>query len=148
MGLTTGIHVHDADRGRTVALGAGAHPRFSADGRRVVFDRCEDDGDDVTACTLVVAELDRGEVTLRELRGAHHGARHPALSPDGARIAYDADGRIWLGRLEEKRSQLLHDPRQAMPWARRPHRPGAAPDGGGAGAADPKGSAGSRRSTR
>ncbi len=100
MGLTSGIHVHDVATGRTVALGAGAHPRFSADGTRLVFDRCVDDGDVLTTCTLWMADLTVATPTLHEIRGVHPMARHPALSPDGTHIAYDTDGRIWVGRLE------------------------------------------------
>ena len=100
MGLAAGIFVHDVATGRTVALGPGTHPAFSADGTRLVFDRCVDDGDIVTGCSLWMADLTDATFPLREIRGAHPMARHPALSPDSTHIAYDADGRIWVGRLE------------------------------------------------
>jgi len=100
MGLTTGIPVHAVETGETPDLGAGAHARFSADGTRLVFDRCQDDGDVLTSCTLWMADLTGDAPVLHEIHGAHPQARHPALSPDGTHIAYDADGRIWVGRLE------------------------------------------------
>lgn len=100
MGLATGIHVHDVASGQTVPLGSGAHARFSMDGSRLVFDRCVDDGDVLVGCTLWMADLTGATPVLHEIQGAHPIARHPALSPDGTRIAYDADGRIWVGRLE------------------------------------------------
>ncbi|MFH1531974.1 MAG: N-acetylmuramoyl-L-alanine amidase [Pseudomonadota bacterium] len=106
MGLATGIHVHDVATGRTVALGAGAHPRFSADGARLVFDRCVDDGDAVTGCTLRMVELAGATPVSIDLPGAHPMARHPALSPDGTHIAYDAGGRIWVGRLDPKQAKM------------------------------------------
>ena len=100
MGLHTGVHVYDVATARITGLGPGAHPRFSADGRYLVFDRCEDDGHDLTACTLWLVELSGDAPVKMMIRGAHPLARNPALSPDGRHIAYDADGRIWIGRLE------------------------------------------------
>ena len=100
MGLHTGVHVHNIATGRTTVLGSGAHPRFSADGRSLVFDRCEDDGHDLTACTLWMVDLSGDAPVVMTISGTHPLAKNPALSPDGRHIAYDADGRIWIGRLE------------------------------------------------
>ena len=37
--------------------------------------------------------------TVQALSGAPPLADHPALSPDGRTLAYDADGRVWTATL-------------------------------------------------
>jgi|GEM_PF-427467 len=97
VGLATGVVVHDTLTGRTHALGAGTHPRFSADGRALLFDRCADDGRRLTACTLHLADLSGATPVVHDLTGVPALATHPALAPDGRTLAFEANGAIWVG---------------------------------------------------
>lgn len=56
-GLSTGLYLHHVARGETVHLGAGAHARFDARSRFVVFERVTDDGHEVTSGDLMIADL-------------------------------------------------------------------------------------------
>jgi hypothetical protein len=99
LGLSTGVHVHDTATGRTHALGAGTHPRFAADGRALLFDRCADDGTRLTACTLHLADLSGSAPVVRTIEGAPALATHPALSPDGRTLAFEVGGAVWVGTI-------------------------------------------------
>jgi hypothetical protein len=101
LGLSTGVHVHDTATGVTHALGAGTHPRFSADGHLLVFDACADDGTRLTACTLHLADLSGPAPVVRTVEGAPTLATHPALSPDGRTLAFEANGAVWVGTIGE-----------------------------------------------
>ena len=98
-GLARGLFVHELASGRTWALGTGTQPRFDAGGRRLAFERCEDDGRELTGCELAVAALGRGAPRVLIIEGAPPLARHPALSPDGAWLAFELDGAVFVGRL-------------------------------------------------
>lgn len=56
-GMATGLFLHRVADGALVELGAGSHPRFSADGAWLVFERTEDDGHVIVASDLHVVEL-------------------------------------------------------------------------------------------
>jgi N-acetylmuramoyl-L-alanine amidase len=98
-GLTRGLFVHELSTGRAWALGAGTQPRFDAGGRRLAFERCEDDGTALIGCELFIATLGQGAPRLQRVEGAPPLARYPALSPDGAWLAFELDGGVFVGRL-------------------------------------------------
>ena len=98
LGLATGLYIHDPASGRTWPLGPGNHPSFSHDGKRVVFDRCKDDGEQLLSCELVIAELGDGAPHLRTVHTDVPLPTSPALSPDGSQLAFSASGAIWIGR--------------------------------------------------
>jgi hypothetical protein len=54
-GLSTGLYLYETRRGETYHLGNGSHARF--DGERMVFERLEDDGHEITAGDLYLADL-------------------------------------------------------------------------------------------
>jgi len=98
-GLTTGIWIHDVLRDETHHLGAGNHPRFSARGRLLVYDQCDDDGQQLVGCLLRLADLAHPQPISRVISGAPALARYPSFSPDGAQLAFEVEGAIWTATL-------------------------------------------------
>jgi len=99
LGLSTGLHVYDGTTGRVIDLGMGNHPSFSADGNKIVFDRCTDNGDELTGCRLMIAIIRNGHAREYPLKTTAKMPRRPTITPDGKTIAFMADGRIWTGSL-------------------------------------------------
>lgn len=98
-GLATGIWVYEIAGGSLTHVGRGTAPSWSADGRRLVFERTEDDGHQIVASDLWLYEIGRGLDRLTFTEDVLE--RRPAIAPDGARIAYDDDaGTIWVAPLE------------------------------------------------
>jgi len=96
VGLTTGVHVIELET-RTIAhLGAGTRPAWSSDSAYVLFERTEDDGANVTGADLWCWSESTGETTpLTSTPDAIE--RYPAVSPDGAKVAFVRDGGLWIG---------------------------------------------------
>jgi len=101
VGLHTGVHVIDLYTGRAVAHGGpGTHPTWTPDGAQVVFQRTEDDGYHLIAGDLWILALTDGE--SRQLTATAAIEQHPAVSPDGTRIAHIRDGAVWVFALGEE----------------------------------------------
>ena len=101
IGLQSGVHVVELDTGLAVAHGgAGTHPTWTPDGATVLFERTDDDGYHLTAGDLWAVSLADGE----PLRLTHTPAidQHPAVSPDGTRVALIRDGAVWVLPLGEE----------------------------------------------
>ena len=47
VGLATGVHVVELDSGRVRHAGPGTRPTWTPDSRWVIYERTEDDGEDV-----------------------------------------------------------------------------------------------------
>ena len=99
LGLESGLHLYDWNRGESFGLGPGNHPSFSPDSTRLIFDRCEDDGQELTSCALVLARLDDAPPETLTVTGSPAMARHPEFSPDGSQIAFSAGGTIYIASL-------------------------------------------------
>lgn len=99
VGLATGIHVMEIASGELTHPGPGTRPAWTPDGRWVVFERTRDDGQRMTSSQLMAHSVHRGE-TLALTDGSHID-RHPAVTPDGTRIAFVRDGALWVARLTE-----------------------------------------------
>jgi hypothetical protein len=99
VGMNSGIHVIDLQTRLAVAHGGrGTHPAWSPDSGWVVFERTEDDGMQVTGADLWALPLDGGEATALTTT-LDTQETHPAISLDGARIAFVRDGAIWTAAL-------------------------------------------------
>jgi Tol biopolymer transport system component len=98
-GLATGIYVYEIASGALTHVGAGTAPAWSADGKRLAFERTEDDGHAVVASELYLFEpAGRG---LTRVAGDAGLKRRPAFSPDGRSLAFDDDrGTVYVGALE------------------------------------------------
>ena len=92
------LKVASADLVVVLDLGRGHRPRWSPDGEWIVFVRSEDDGYRITASDLYAARADGSSVVqLTETTGRVES--NPDWSPDGTRIAFDADGALFVMRL-------------------------------------------------
>jgi MYXO-CTERM domain-containing protein len=99
LGLATGLTVYDAQTRTRTALGHARSPVFSADGQHLTFVRETDDGENILSRSMHLADLTTSPPTVQALSGAPPLADHPALSPDGRTLAYDAGGRVWTATL-------------------------------------------------
>lgn len=98
VGLATGVHLLDPATGRIVHGGPGTHPSWTPDGSWLLFERVTDDGHDVTDGDLWALHQEGRLVRLT--RGPAID-RHPAVSPDGTRVAFLRDGRVVVADLQE-----------------------------------------------
>ncbi len=83
-GLSTGLYLYETRRGETYHLGMGSHARF--DGDRMVFERLEDDGHEVTAGDLFLADLSADTPRVAPLLVSDAIERSPSIS--GNRVAF------------------------------------------------------------
>ncbi|MCB9785665.1 MAG: hypothetical protein H6744_03115 [Deltaproteobacteria bacterium] len=65
----------------------------------MAFVRETDDGERVLTRSMHIAELDAEPPRILGLDGAPPMADHPALSPDGRSVAFDAGGALWTARV-------------------------------------------------
>ena len=100
VGLTTGIHLLEVDSGLTVYSAAGTHPSWTPDGRWLLFERTEDDGHQLTGGELWAVAAETGNA-VRLTYTPDAIEQHPAVSPDGMRVAFVRDGAIWVADLVE-----------------------------------------------
>ncbi len=99
-GLATGLYLYRLADGVYVRLGQGDHPSFSADGRWLVFDRSSDDGQQLTGSEILRTDLHHPRfrtVQLTDTPGTLE--QYPSLSADGHRLAYQADGALWIAEM-------------------------------------------------
>jgi hypothetical protein len=113
LGLSTGLYVHRVRDGRTSALGRGAFPSFSADGRFLVFSRTEDDGHSLTAGELFLTYLDHDAMPTGALTSTPDRIEvSPSLDATATRIAYidERTSELHLAALELTDTSALDDP--------------------------------------
>lgn len=99
VGLATGIHLLEIAGGELTHLGPGTRPTWTPDGRWILFERTRDDGQQMISAQLMAHGVERGE-TLALTDGSRLD-RHPAVSPDGTRVAFVRDGDLWVATLTE-----------------------------------------------
>ncbi|MFT7621321.1 MAG: N-acetylmuramoyl-L-alanine amidase [Myxococcota bacterium] len=95
VGVETGLWLVDAVGNRQIHLGPGSSPAFDPASKHLVFERTRDDGARITASVLRLVSLGTGQI--QDISGLPERPRHPALS--GARLAFEADGRIYMASL-------------------------------------------------
>jgi len=99
-GLETGIYVRSLDgSGREVHIGYGTHPTFMPDGSGIVYTVTHDDGHHLVAGDLYMSSLD-GRTVSNLTRNSPSIETKPSVSPDGRRIAFEAEGRIYVGSFQ------------------------------------------------
>ncbi|OPZ68175.1 MAG: translocation protein TolB [bacterium ADurb.Bin478] len=89
--------VMNSDGSGYLELGEGHRPRWSPDGRYLVYMITQDDGDQLLASDLYVIKADGSEKQALTATPAQL-EMNPCWSPDGDRIAYDdaMDGALYL----------------------------------------------------
>jgi len=99
--VATGLYVYDIRTGGTTALGIGDDASWAPTSALVVFEVASDDGHNVTASELFVADLTGRRVRLTEA-AAHLRPMRPSWSADGAHLAFDAEGSIYVADVIRK----------------------------------------------
>jgi hypothetical protein len=99
LGLESGLTVAHRGTGERISVGRGNHPAFSPDGSLLMFDACEDDGNDLTRCSLALTQLSQDAATTAIVQDTPLLARTPAFAPDGKHVAFSALGAIYTAEL-------------------------------------------------
>jgi Tol biopolymer transport system component len=98
--LARGLYLTDLTSGVTVNLGPGTDPAWSPDSKFVVFSVTADDGHNITAAELYLADLAGRKRQLTHTPGLPE--MNPAWSPDGKFLAFDARGAIYRALIERR----------------------------------------------
>jgi Tol biopolymer transport system component len=97
-GLINGIYHMDLITGEATLIGRGNNPTWSPDGSAILFDRTEDDGYRLTSGELFMYRLE--DSSLIQLTDTDEAIeQRPVFSPDGEWVAFDRDGAIYIGRM-------------------------------------------------
>lgn len=98
--LTRGLWIADLASGMTTNLGQGNDPAWSPDSKFVVFSVTADDGHNITAAELYLADLSGRRRQLTDTPELLE--MNPVWSPDGKFIAFDANGTIYKALIERR----------------------------------------------
>ena len=98
--LARGLYVTDLTSGVTTNLGKGNDPTWSPDSKFVVFSVTADNGHNITAAELYLADLSGRRQRLTKTKELIE--MNPAWSPDSKFIAFDANGAIYRARIERR----------------------------------------------
>ena len=96
--LGRGVMLVSLETGASHSIGPGNNACWSNDGSFFLFDRAADDGHRLTAGDIFLMSRDGGPA-LNLTENTDLIATHPSISPDGQRVAFEAEGRIWVGEL-------------------------------------------------
>lgn len=91
-GALGGLYLLDPRTETIRHLCEGTNPAWTSDGKLLVFDQSQDDGDRITASTLWIWD---GKA-LHRLDGLPKMAMYPSLTPDG-HLVFEAEGKIIQG---------------------------------------------------
>jgi hypothetical protein len=99
LGRETGIYIVNTDGTSLISVGPGQNPSWHPDSSGIVYDIPVSDGTNTVGGDLWYASTDGTERTnLTNSPGIVES--HPAVSPDGKRIAFIRDGAVWVGKLQ------------------------------------------------
>lgn len=96
-GLSSGLYIHRRADGATFMVGAGAHVRFDASGRWMVFVRNAEDGHERTSSALYVMDLSSDELRYGPIET--DAVRPDAPSIAGGKLAFMDEGSARIGEL-------------------------------------------------
>lgn len=99
-GLSSGLHVSDIKGEFHVALGAGNNPSWTPDNKSVVFDLALDNGHVLTESDIWVASIEQPKERFNMTKNGKMVAQRPSVSPDGSKVAFDAQGKIFVATLQ------------------------------------------------
>jgi Tol biopolymer transport system component len=96
--LGGGLIYVNLETGASTGLGPGNNVQWSPDGSFFLFDRTTDDGHRLLTGDIIF--MKRDETTASNLTENFDGvATQPTVSPDGKRVAFESNGRIFVGDL-------------------------------------------------
>lgn len=97
-GRETGLYIGLADGTRVIFVGAGRNASWLPDSRAIVFDRPVSDGTLIVDGDLWLATVDgRQRTNITNTPGIVEA--WPSVAPDGQRIAFTANGAVYVGTL-------------------------------------------------
>lgn len=101
-GTETGLYISSLDGKRTISVGKGQHPAWLPDSSGIVYDIPISDGNRLVDGDLWFAAADGSERTnITDTPGIIES--WPAISPDGGRIAFVAEGAVYVGKFVRPR---------------------------------------------
>ncbi len=96
-GTETGLYISTVDGKKTISVGKGEHPSWLPDSSGIVYDIPISDGSKIIDGDLWFAAADGSERSnLTNTPGIVES--YPSISPDGARIAFVAEGAVYVGK--------------------------------------------------
>ncbi|MBI1292976.1 hypothetical protein GC173_17330 [bacterium] len=99
-GMLTGLYMAPADGSAApVYIGPGSNPQWSPDSSGVVFDVTADDGHHLTEGDIFYVDTAQTERT-NLTPGDSLISQMPTLDPTGTRVAFEADGVIYVGEVQ------------------------------------------------
>ncbi|BBM87669.1 N-acetylmuramoyl-L-alanine amidase family protein [Candidatus Uabimicrobium amorphum] len=104
--LKNGIHVVNVESGKSVRIGQGNNPAWMPDSTGIVFDRALDNGHEITQSNIFLASVD-GQNVVNLTQNLSLIAQRPSVSPDGQKIAFDAQGSIFIAAFAEQKIQQI-----------------------------------------
>ncbi len=99
-GLTTGIHIQNLETGETISVGTGNHPQWLSDGKGIIYDVTQDDGERLISGDIYFAYTD-GSGVINLTMTPDLIETNPRISPCGRFLTYEIDGQIFVARLED-----------------------------------------------
>jgi hypothetical protein len=99
LGRETGIYIVNTDGTSLISVGPGQNPSWLPDSSGICYDIPVSDGNTAVAGDLWYAKADGTERT-NLTNSPTTVESHPAVGPDGRRIAFIRDGAVWVGRIE------------------------------------------------
>ncbi len=102
IGIETGIYISTVDGKQTISVEKGENPSWLPDSSGIVYDIPVSDGQTIIDGDLWYAAADGSERTnITNTPGIVES--HPVVSPDGQRIAFVAEGAVYVGRFVRPR---------------------------------------------
>jgi len=99
-GMATGISIASLENETVLSIGQGNYVSWTPDSQSIVFEVSSDNGQEITSSTLQVVQLATPD--MRSMIPTGIKARRPSVSPDGSKVAFDSDGKIFVADLQTR----------------------------------------------
>lgn len=101
-GLFTGLWISDIQGLNVENLGRGNNGCFTPDSQFIVFDVSSDNGQEITSSQIHRVKI--SDLKTHEILTSQVGlkAQRPHVSPDGTKLVFDSNGKIFIMNLQER----------------------------------------------